>query len=173
MNTTPQPRRPQVVLIAAVARDGVIGDGQRMPWHLPEDLAHFKRVTLGHPVIMGRRTWESLPVRFRPLPGRRNLVVTRNAQWRSDGAEAFSALDTALAACAGAERVFVIGGGQLYAAALPQADELLLTEIDAAFDGMVRFPAWPRQAFVEVQRSRHHAAPPNDFDYDFVTYRRR
>ena len=163
----------EIILIAAVARHGVIGDGQHMPWHLPEDLAHFRRSTQGHPVLMGRRTWDSLPARFRPLPGRRNLVATRNPQWQADGAEAVASLDEALARVAGAPRLFVIGGGQLYADALPRADALLLTEIDADFEGRVRFPPWDRSAFVEVQRETVRAAPPNAFDLAFVTYRRQ
>ncbi len=163
----------EVVLIAAVARNGVIGDGEKMPWHLPEDLAHFRRATLGCPVIMGRRTWESLPAKFRPLPGRRNVVVTRNAAWRADGAEAVPSPEAALKLVAGAPRVFVIGGGALYAAALPQADEVLLTEIARDFDGTTRFPALDRTVFEEVDRSPQQAAAPNDFGFAFVRYRRR
>jgi dihydrofolate reductase len=160
----------ELVLIAAVARNGVIGDGRRMPWHLPEDLAHFRRATQGHPVIMGRRTWESLPARFRPLPGRRNVVVTRDAAWQAEGAETAPSPEAALRLVADAPRVFVIGGAELFAAALPLADELLLTEIGRDFDGTTRFPAFT--GFTEVARERHHAAPPNDFDFAFVTYQR-
>jgi len=161
------------VLIAAMARDRVIGRGNTLPWHLPEDMAHFRTVTRGHPVIMGRKTWDSLPERFRPLPGRRNVVVTRNATWQAAGAEAMPSLDAALTATANAERVFVIGGAELYAAALPLADTLLLTEIDAHFDGDVHFPDFAAAGFVEQARERHHAAAPNAFDFDFVTYQRR
>jgi dihydrofolate reductase len=163
----------ELVLIAAMAQGRVIGRGQALPWHLPEDLAHFRAATRGHPVIMGRKTWDSLPARFRPLPGRRNLVVTRNAAWQAAGAEAMPSLPAALAATAGAERVFVIGGAELYAAALPRADTLLLTEIGARFDGDVHFPDFAGAGFAEVQRETHHAAAPNAFDYAFVTYRRR
>ncbi len=163
----------ELVLIAAVARNGVIGDGEKMPWHLPEDLAHFRRATQGCPVIMGRRTWESLPPRFRPLPGRRNLVVTRDAGWQADGAEAVPSPDEARARVAGAPKVFVIGGAGLFAGALPLADTLLLTEIDRDFEGVTRFPAVDRTVFGEVARERHRAAPPNDFDFEFVTYRRK
>lgn len=162
----------RLALIAAVARNGVFGRGDALPWRLPEDQRHFRRVTLGAPVIMGRRTWESLPERFRPLPGRRNIVVTRNPVWRADGAEAAPSLAAALAAVANADRAFVIGGAELYREALAQADELVLTEIDRDFDGDVHFPRWDRTAFREVSRERHHAAPPNDFDFDFVTYQR-
>ena len=119
----------RIGLIWAEARDGAIGRDGEMPWHLPEDLAHFKASTLGAPVIMGRRTWESLPERFRPLPGRENLVVTRDADYAAGGATRVSSLDAALAALA-ADTVWVIGGGELYQAALPVADELLVTRIE-------------------------------------------
>lgn len=161
---------PAVSLMAAVARNGVLGDGQRMPWHLPADLAHLKRVTAGHVVVMGRRTWDSLPPRFRPLPGRRNIVVTRQPQWRADGAEAAASLPGALALASDQARVFVLGGGELYAAALPLADEMWLTEIDADFEGSVHFPAWPREAF---ERVWHEAGPPDGLPYSFNRYRRR
>lgn len=163
----------ELVLVAAVARNGVIGDGEKMPWHLPEDLAHFKRTTQGAPVIMGRGTWDSLPPRFRPLPGRRNIVVTRNPAWHAEGAEAVPSPDAALALVAGVPRACVIGGAQLYAAALPLADELVLTEIDRDFDGATRFPPVDRALFTEVSREAHRAAPPNDFGFAFVRYRRR
>jgi dihydrofolate reductase len=160
-----------LVLVAAVARNGVIGDGQRMPWQIPEDARHFREVTAGWPVIMGRRTWESLPARFRPLPGRHNIVVTGQPGWQAAGATRAASLDQALAAAAGAERACVIGGAGLYAAALPLADELLLTEIDRDFEGEVRFPSFDRRAFVEVDRRTVAAAAPNEFMLAFVTYR--
>lgn len=162
-----------VSLIAAVARNGVIGHGNDLVWRLPEDQKHFRSVTMGAPVIMGRATWDSLPDRFRPLPGRRNLVLTRQPGWQAPGAEIAASLDEALARVADAPRVFVIGGAQVYAQALPRADELVLTEIEHDFDGDTRFPDWPRAQFDEVTRERHQAAPPNDFAYSFVTYRRR
>jgi dihydrofolate reductase len=161
-----------LALIAAVARDGSIGRGNDLLCHLPEDQLHFRRVTMGCPVIMGRKTWDSLPARFRPLPGRRNIVVTRNLQWRGDGAEAAPSLQAAIARVEADARVFVIGGGELYREALPHADELVLTEIARDFDGDARFPAWDRKQFREASRETHHAGPPNDFDYAFVTYRR-
>ncbi|MGC4077636.1 MAG: dihydrofolate reductase [Rubrivivax sp.] len=162
----------ELVLVAAVARNGVIGRDGVMPWHLPEDLAHFRRTTQGLPVLMGRRTWESLPERFRPLPGRRNIVVTRQAGWAAPGAEVAASVEAALALVADAPRACVIGGGELYAALLPRVDELVLTEIDAAFEGDTRLPATLRDGFAEVAREAHRAAAPNDFGYAFVTYRR-
>ena len=162
-----------IVLVAAVARNGVVGRAGALPWHLPEDLAHFRAVTKGLPVLMGRKTWDSLPARFRPLPGRRNIVVTRQPGWRAAGAESAPSLDAALALAADAPRVCVIGGAELYAAALPRADELLLTEVAQDFDGDAHFPPFDRSAFVESARETHRAAPPNAFDYAFVRYRRR
>jgi dihydrofolate reductase len=161
-----------LTLIAIVARNGVIGQGERLPWHLPEDLRFFRQATRGHAVVMGRKTWQSLPPRFRPLPGRRNVVVTRNAAFDAPGAECVGSLDQALQRLAAEDRVFVIGGAELYAQALQAADELMLTEIDRDFDGDRHFPPWDRSRFRELRRETHHAAPPNDFDFAFVTYQR-
>ncbi len=169
----------KVALIAAVARNGVIGHDNELLWKLPEDMAFFKRTTFGNPVIMGRKTWESIPPRFRPLPGRTNIVVTRQADWRADGAQVAhgfeEALELALESVAPNPhglRAFVIGGAELYALALPHADELVLTEIDRDYEGDARFPEWPRNHFVETAREKHHAGAPNDFDFSFVDYRR-
>ena len=162
--------RPVVAVIAAVARNGAIGRDNALLWRAPQDLAHFRALTLGSPVLMGRRTWASLPARFRPLPGRRNLVLTRDPHWRAEGAETADSLPAALARLADAPRVCVIGGAQLYALALPLADELHLTEIDADLDGDTHFPPWPRADFDEVAREPRHAADGTRFD--FVHYRR-
>ena len=163
--------RPLLVLIAAVDRRGAIGRGGTLLWHEREDQKHFRAVTLGSPVIMGRKTWDSLPAKFRPLPGRRNIVVTRDAAWRADGAEAVPSLAAALAHVADAAKVFVIGGGELYAAAVPSADELLLTEIDAEFDGAdTFFPPFDRARFSEMARDERHTA--DGTRYAFVSYRR-
>jgi len=159
-------------LIAAVARDGGIGKGNQLLCRLPEDLRHLRQVTMGWPVVMGRRTWESLPQRFRPLPGRRNIVVTRNPRWHAEGADTALSLDAALALVEASPKVFVIGGGELYRAAMARADELVLTEIEREFDADTRFPHWDKALFREVSREAHRAGPPNDFDYAFVTYRR-
>jgi dihydrofolate reductase len=167
----PSPR-PRLVVVAAIARNGTIGNGHELVWRIPEDMAHFKRITLGHPVLMGRRTWDGLPPRFRPLPGRRNLVLTRQPGWQAPGAEAVHTLEEAVARCRGSERLYVIGGAQLWALALPQVEELVLTEIDHDYAGDTVFPAWDRSAFVEASRERVQAAAPNDFALDFVTYRR-
>jgi len=156
-------------LIAAVARNGAIGKDNALLWRLPEDLQFFKRTTLGCPVIMGRKTYESIG---RPLPGRRNIVISRNEGWAAAGVERASSLQAALALVADAEKAFVIGGAQIYAEALPQADEIVLTEIDRDFEGDAFFPTWDRSQFKEVARETHHSPAPNDFDYAFVTYHR-
>ena len=163
---------PTLALIAAVDRRRAIGRGGALLWHEREDQRHFRAVTMGCPVIMGRKTWDSLPPRFRPLPGRRNIVVTRDPRWLAEGAEAAASLEAALALAAGAAKVFVIGGGELYATALPRADELLLTEIDTVFDDAdAFFPAFDRNDF--VQTSREDRTSDDGTHYAFVTYRRR
>jgi dihydrofolate reductase len=161
----------KIFLVAAVARDGVIGRDNAIPWQLPEDARRFRALTMGHPVVMGRRTWDSLPERFRPLPGRRNVVVTRNAAWRAEGAERAESLDDALHLLVGAPQVFVIGGAELYAQALPRADELVVTEIDAEVEGDVYFPTWDRAAFREESREEH--VSDDGVAFAFVTYARR
>ncbi len=161
----------RISVIAAVARNRVIGRGGALPWQIAEDVQHFKTVTTGQPVVMGRRTWESLPDRFRPLPGRRNVVVTRNRNWSADGAERAGSIEDALRLLDGEARVFVIGGAELYAGVLALADELLLTEIDAEVAGDTLFPEFDRAGFTEVSRERHVSADGTPFA--FVTYVRR
>ena len=160
----------QTALIYARAANGVIGKNGTMPWHLPEDLAHFKALTQGHPVIMGRKTWDSLPPRFRPLPGRANIVVTRQADWQESGARRASSLPEALALAqqSGNTTAWVIGGAQIYAQALPLADELVVTEIDADFDGDAHAPALSAE-WREVARDPVVAA--SGLGLAFVTYR--
>ncbi len=165
------PDKPTVCLIAGLARNRVIGTGQALPWHLPQDMAHFRRATAGHAVVMGRKTWESLPPKFRPLPGRRNVVLTQRADYQATGAEVAPSIGAALLLLHDAAKVFVIGGAEVYAQALPLADELLLTEIDRDFHGDAYFPALSA-SWVEVQRESHRAAAPNDFAFAFVTYRK-
>ena len=158
-----------LTLIAAVAKNGVIGKDNRLPWHLPADLRHFKALTSGHAVIMGRKTWESLPEKFRPLPGRQNIVVTRNATYAASGATVAGSLPDAVAAAAG-EEAFVIGGAELYQVALLLADRLQLTEIDAEFDGDTWFPARDLRQWREVTRDMHR--DETGPGYAFVRYDR-
>lgn len=157
-----------LTLVVARARNGVIGRDNTLPWRLPEDLAHFKRTTMGAPVVMGRKTWDSIG---RPLPGRRNIVVSRNAGLRLDGAETVTSLEDALRLCVGVPEVFLIGGAQLYAEALPSADRLIVTEIDADIDGDAVFPQIDPSQWVVTSRETHHSEA-NGFDYSFVTYER-
>jgi dihydrofolate reductase len=157
-------------IIAAVARNGVIGAKGRLPWHLPAELAHFKRTTMGHPVIMGRKTWESLPA---ALPGRRNLVLTRTPGYRASGAETFSSLDEALAACGPAADPVVIGGAALFAEALPRAQRIFLTRVHADVPGDTFFPAFRGQDFAEVERVEHPADARHAFAFSIVTLERR
>jgi dihydrofolate reductase len=156
-------------LIYAQSRNGVIGRGGVLPWHLPEDLAHFKRTTLGAPVIMGRKTWESLPPRFRPLPGRKNIVITRDPQWQAPGAQRAASIDEAIAACAGADTAWITGGADIFRLAMPRADLAVVTEIGADYDGDTFAPALGAD-WHEVARERHLS--PAGIPFDFVTYRR-
>lgn len=163
-------KRPALSLIAAVARNGAIGRNNALLWSEPADQQHFRRTTMGCPVIMGRKTWASLPERFRPLPGRRNVVVTRNPAWRSPGADIAGSLDAALALLSGEPKAFVIGGAELYALALPLANELVLTEIDVEFEADAFFPRWDRSSFVQTASEEHTTA--QGVAYRFATYRR-
>jgi len=161
---------PRVTLIVARARNGVIGKDGALPWRLPEDLAHFKATTTGHAIVMGRKTWDSIG---RSLPNRRNIVVTRNPGWQARGAEAAPSLAAALALCSANEEVFIIGGAQLYAAALPVANRLLITEIERDFAGDTHWPAPAPEAWRETARSTQRSQGADPFDYAFVTYERR
>jgi len=156
-------------LIYARARNGVIGRDNAMPWHLPEDLAHFKRTTLGCPVLMGRRTWESLPPRFRPLPGRANAVLTRDEKFHENGVQRFSSMESALSSWRHHPVVWVIGGAQVYAKALPQAHEVVVTEIDADFEGDAFAPTLGAE-WQETRREHHVSA--QGLPFSFVTYSR-
>ena len=162
--------RPALALIAAVARNGVIGRDGKLPWRLPEDLRRFRLLTTGHAVIMGRRTWESLPG---ALPGRQNIVVTRNRGFRVEDATIAGSLDEALAAVALPTPAFCIGGGELYRAALPLAQTAYVTEIGRAFDGDATFPTLDPAQWREVAREAHAQQAAEGFAYAFVTYQRR
>lgn len=161
------PGVPRVYLVAAVAQNGIIGANGKLPWRLPEDLKHFRNLTMGHPVIMGRRTWESLR---KPLPGRENIVISRSMGYQAPGASVAASLEGAIALCAGEPVAFVIGGAEIYAAALPLAKGLVLTEIHKDFAGDRRFPDWNRVGWRETQREAHAAA--DGMRFDFVLYER-
>ena len=164
--------RPRLVLVAALARNGVIGRGQALPWHLPDDLRHFKALTLGKPVLMGRKTAESLG---RALPKRRNLVLTRSGKVPFEGMEAVASLDEALALAArdGAAELCVIGGGELYAMTLPRATRLHLTHVDTVVDDCdAHFPEVDPVQWRVVAREAHAADERHAFAFDFVDYER-
>lgn len=157
-----------ITLIAARAENGCIGANNTLPWHLPEDFAFFRSYTMGKTVIMGRKTWESLP--RRPLPERRNLVVSRQANYAADGAEVFAGLDAALAACADAEEAVIIGGAEIYRQALAYATDLRLTEVHLTVDGDAFFPDFSREIWQEVSRENRVSA--NGTAFDLVHWRR-
>lgn len=158
---------PRMTLVVAYASNRTIGRDNALPWKLPGDLAHFKRSTMGRPILMGRKTWESLG---RPLPGRRNVVISRNTAYLAEGALVVPDLDAAMAACAGEEEVFVIGGAQIYAAALANADRIIATEVQAAVPGDAFFPYLPGFEWREISRESQPAE--NGYPYDFVVYER-
>ena len=156
-------------MIAAVAANGVIGADNRLPWHLSEDLKRFRALTTGHAVIMGRKTWQSLP---RALPQRQNIVVTRQADFAAAGADVAHSFPAALGKVALPAPIFCIGGGELYRAALPFATKIHLTEIARAFEGDARFPRLDRSAAGEMAREDRPPDEPGWFAYSYVTYER-
>ena len=157
-------------LVVAVARNGVIGRDNRLPWKLPKDLAYFKRVTMGHPIVMGRRTWQSIG---RPLPGRDNIVVSRNPAFEAPGATVVTSLDAAWRAAGNAEEVCVIGGTSLFAESLPIADRIHLTEVDAVVEGDTFFPEFDRGQWVEREVERHAADERHAYPFRIVVLERR
>ena len=156
-------------LIVAMAKNRVIGSNNQMPWHLPADFAYFKKVTLGHPVIMGRKTFESIG---RALPGRRNIVVSRNPAFRAEGVDVMTSLDAAIKACQNTE-AFVIGGATLYAEALPHADRLFITEVDASPNGDTVFPSLDKNLWREISRERLEADEKNIHAMEFVVLEKK
>ena len=158
---------PNLTIVVATDAQRGIGINNALPWRLPEDLAHFKRVTIDHPIIMGRKTFDSIG---RPLPNRRNIVITRNPGWKHDGVEAVTSLQAALD-LVGGTLTHVIGGAQIYAEALPYTSRLIVTEINRTFDCDTFCPAIEPSEWKEVARDRHHSVQ-QDVDYAFVTYDR-
>ena len=158
-------------LIYARSRNNVIGVNGDLPWHLPEDLAHFKRTTLGQPVIMGRVTWESIPEKFRPLPGRTNVVVSRQTGFNAPGTQVVSSLQAAIDLFPADDVVWLIGGAQLYAQAMPLAQQLVITEIDADYEGDAFAPVLNTAEWTEVHRTSHTSA--QGLGYSLVTLQKR
>ena len=163
------PRTPRICLIAALAANRVISKDNALPWRLPADLKRFKALTTGHPVLMGRKTHESIG---RPLPGRRNLVLTRNRGYTAPGCEIVHSLGEAISVCAGAQEIFVIGGAELYRESLPCAHHLEFTEIHAEFEGDATFPEFFLGEWRETAREIHNSEAGITFRYDFARYER-
>jgi dihydrofolate reductase len=159
--------KPIISLIAAMANNRVIGKNNQMPWHLPADLGHFKTVTLGKPVIMGRKTYESIG---RPLPGRRNIIISRNGDYKIEGCDTAVSLEDAMKMVHGVEEIMIIGGGQLYSQAMSLADRLYLTFIDLDVDGDTQFPSFEHLDLTELKREQHHKDDKNPYDYQFVDF---
>ena len=158
-------------MIVAHADNRVIGKDNDMPWHLPADLAYFKKTTLGKPVIMGRKTYESIG---RPLPGRQNIVISRNADYQAEGVDVVATVDEALALAKGVEEIMVIGGGAIYEHCLPAADRLYITHINAHVDGDTQFPAYDTENdWQKVSSELRSADEKNIYDLDFCVYNRR
>lgn len=164
-----------VSVIVAAAENGVIGRGNALPWHLPEDLRYFRRVTMGKPLVMGRRTFESIG---RPLPGRTNIVISRNPQFRAEGTRVVASLDDALqlardiALADGVDELLVIGGAEIYAQAIPRADRLYLTLVHSAVEGDALLPPIDWREWRETGRERHRGSGDNPHDYSFLVYER-
>jgi dihydrofolate reductase len=161
--------KPMISLIVAVAKNGVIGDKNRLPWRLSADLRYFKSLTMGKPIIMGRNTWESLPG---ILPGRRHIVITRDQDYRAEGCELVHSLDEALEVAGEVPEVMIVGGGVLYRQTLPRADRLYLTRVEADVPGDTFFPDIDRHQWQEVSREAHVADERNQFDYTFIVLNR-
>ncbi len=159
--------RPTIALVVAVARNGVIGRDNGLAWHLSSDLKRFKALTMGTTLLMGRRTWDSIG---RPLPGRRSLVLTRDRGFRAEGAETVHDWESALAKAG--DRLMVVGGAEIYALALPHADLIHLTEVEAEPEGDVRFPTFDRSSYRETFREAHPTGPRDDYPYAFVDLER-
>jgi dihydrofolate reductase len=159
--------KPLISLIVAMANNRVIGKGNEMPWHLPADLAHFKAKTLGKPIVMGRKTYESIG---RPLPGRLNIVMSRNKNYTLEGCEVVGSLKEALALVKDVEEVMIIGGGYLYEQALPLADKLYLTFIDLDVSGDTLFPDYEKLPLTELTREKHLKDNKNPYNYEFADF---
>ena len=159
--------KPVISLIAAMSNNRVIGKDNQMPWHLPADLGHFKAITLGKPVIMGRKTYESIG---RPLPGRKNIVISRNSSYKVEGCETAVSLEEAIELVNEVEELMIIGGGNIYLQAMPLAEKLYLTFIDLNVDGDTQFPQFDHLKLTEVKREKHLKDEKNPYDYQFVDF---
>jgi len=159
--------KPTISLIAAMAKNRIIGKDNQMPWHLPADLGHFKTVTLGKPIIMGRKTYESIG---RPLPGRKNIVMSRDKDYKLEGCETVTSLEEAIKLVEDVEEIMIIGGGFLYTECIPQADKLYLTFIDLDVEGDTQFPQFEHLSLTELKREKHYKDEKNPYNYEFVDF---
>jgi dihydrofolate reductase len=159
----------KIALIVAMDEAGLIGRDNDLPWRLSADLKYFRKVTMGKPLIMGRHTHESIG---RPLPGRRNIIVSKQLDYRAEGCEVVHSVEEALAACENEEEVMIMGGASLYAQCLPLCDRLYLTRVHARLDGDTWFPEWEQEAWRVLSREDHRADDQNEFDYSFIVLER-
>lgn len=161
--------RPRISIIVAMARNRTIGINNTLPWRIPEDLKHFKALTMGHCMIMGRKTFDSIG---KPLPGRTSIVVTRNRDLRIEGCSMAYSLEDAIVACENKDEIFVVGGAELYAQALPLTDTLYVTEIQQDVEGDTHFPQFKHTQWQEISREKRHQETPHPLEFHFVTYKR-
>ena len=157
----------EVIIIAALAKNRVIGNGLQLPWRLPKDMKFFAETTKGHTVIMGSKTWDSIPDKYKPLPDRKNIVISRTSFF-INGAQVFNDLEKAIESSTG--KIFICGGGEIYKLALPLATKLILTEIDAEVDGDIFFPEFNQLNYNEASRISNSADEKHQYAFDFVTY---
>jgi len=165
----------KISMIAAMSKNRVIGKDNDLPWNLPDDFKYFKETTKNHHIIMGRKNWESLPHRFKPLPNRVNLVITRSKDYQAEGAIVLSSMNEALEVALQnkEEEVFIIGGGEIYRIGLNFSDKIYLTEIDAEIDGHVTFPEFSSKEWIETSRKHHPKDEKHKYSFDFVTYQKQ
>jgi len=162
-------------MIAAMSKNRVIGKDNDLPWNLPDDFRFFKETTKNHHIIMGRKNWESLPTKFKPLPNRVNLVITRSQNYLAEGATVLPSINLALeiARQNNEDEVFIIGGGEIYRIGLELADKIYLTEIDAEIEGHVTFPEFSSKEWIETSREHHPKDEKHKYNFDFVTYQKQ
>ena len=165
----------KISMIAAMSTNRVIGINNDLPWHLPDDFKFFQTKTKGHHVLMGRKNYESLPAKFRPLPNRINLIITKNEKYQAENTHIFHSLENAIeyAEINGEQELFIIGGGEIYKLALPYTDTIYLTEVNASLNGHAYFPIFDKQIFKEIQRSHHATDEQHLYSFDYVTYHKK
>lgn len=170
MNPQSQPNQQIIAIIAAMAQNRVIGNNNTLPWHLPADLKHFKALTTSHPIIMGRKTFDSIG---RPLPNRQNIVITRQTNWHAPGVDVANSIEDAISLCKDKQKIFIIGGAQIYQQAFRVANYMHLTIIEGKFSGDAYFPEYPQNQWMEIKRESHPADPKNKTPaHHFIDYQK-